>query len=94
MSKVPGELQDSSTAKSLAFHKEVRTRCITLEGDDFNPGGLLTGLSASNATTLLWHHSWVQTVTMLLCTAQPTATGICFSLLLPAPSGLPPLPRS
>ena len=38
-------LQDSSTAKTLAFHKEVRTRCITLEGDDFNPGGLLTGLS-------------------------------------------------
>jgi chromosome segregation ATPase len=36
-------LQDSSTAKALAFHKEVRTRCITLEGDDFNPGGLLTG---------------------------------------------------
>ena len=35
--------QDSSTAKALAFHKEVRTRCITLEGDDFNPGGLLTG---------------------------------------------------
>lgn len=35
--------QDSSTAKALAFHKEVRTRCITLEGDDVNPGGLLTG---------------------------------------------------
>lgn len=37
------QLQDSSTAKALAFHKDVRTRCITLEGDDFNPGGLLTG---------------------------------------------------
>ena len=37
--------QDSSTAKALAFHKEVRTRCITLQGDDFNPGGLLTGKS-------------------------------------------------
>ena len=36
-------LQDTSTAKALAFHKEVRTRCITLEGDDFNPGGTLTG---------------------------------------------------
>lgn len=36
-------LQDSATAKALAFHKEVRTRCVTLDGDDFNPGGLLTG---------------------------------------------------
>ena len=35
--------QDSGTAKALAFHKEVATRCITLDGDDFNPGGLLTG---------------------------------------------------
>ena len=36
-------VQDSGTAKALAFHKEVATRCITLDGDDFNPGGLLTG---------------------------------------------------
>lgn len=36
-------VQDTSTAKTLAFNKEVRTRCITLEGDDFNPGGTLTG---------------------------------------------------
>ena len=38
-------LQDSATAKSLAFNKEVRTRCVTLEGDDFNPSGTLTGVS-------------------------------------------------
>ena len=36
-------LQDSATAKTLAFNKEVRTRCVTLEGDDFNPSGILTG---------------------------------------------------
>ena len=36
-------MQDSASAKKLAFHKDVHTRCITLEGDDFNPGGLLTG---------------------------------------------------
>ena len=30
-------------AKSLAFSQEVRTRCITLQGDDFNPSGTLTG---------------------------------------------------
>ena len=39
-------LQDSATAKTLAFHKEVRTRCVTLEGDDFNPSGTLTGTSS------------------------------------------------
>ena len=50
-------MQESSTAKALAFHKEVRTRCITLEGDDFNPGGLLTGLPAFNSTPLLGHPS-------------------------------------
>ena len=36
-------LQDAAAAKTLAFHRDVRTRCITLEGDDFNPGGTLTG---------------------------------------------------
>lgn len=36
-------VQDASTAKALAFNKDVRTRCITLDGDDFNPGGTLTG---------------------------------------------------
>lgn len=35
--------QDAGTAKTLAFHKDVRTRCITLDGDDFNPAGTLTG---------------------------------------------------
>ncbi|KAL0051178.1 hypothetical protein WJX82_003135 [Trebouxia sp. C0006] len=45
--------KDSSTAKALAFHKEVRTRCITLEGDDFNPGGLLTGGSRNSTASIL-----------------------------------------
>ena len=36
-------LQDSNTAKALAFNKDVRSRCVTLEGDDFNPSGTLTG---------------------------------------------------
>jgi hypothetical protein len=45
-------LQDASTAKTLAFNKDVRTRCITLEGDDFNPGGTLTGGSPFIAPNL------------------------------------------
>jgi chromosome segregation ATPase len=35
--------QDTGTAKKLAFSREVNARCVTLEGDDFNPSGLLTG---------------------------------------------------
>lgn len=46
-------MQDSATAKKLAFAREVNTRCITLEGDDFNPGGTLTGGSRNNSGRLL-----------------------------------------
>ncbi|KAK9829006.1 hypothetical protein WJX72_003368 [[Myrmecia] bisecta] len=45
--------KDSATAKSLAFNKDVRTRCVTLEGDDFNPGGTLTGGSRNNSSSVL-----------------------------------------
>ncbi|BDA47769.1 Structural maintenance of chromosomes protein 2 [Coccomyxa sp. Obi] len=45
--------KDAATAKSLAFHKEVHTRCVTLEGDDFNPSGTLTGGSRSTGASLL-----------------------------------------
>ena len=37
------ECKDAVAAKALAFHRDVRTRCITLQGDDFNPSGTLTG---------------------------------------------------
>eukprot|EP00775_Hariotina_reticulata_P003904 gene3904-4158_t len=45
--------QDAGTAKKLAFAREVGQRCITLEGDDFNPGGLLTGGSRGAGGSLL-----------------------------------------
>ena len=46
--------QDTGSAKKLAFTKEVNTRCVTLDGDDFNPGGTLTGGSRNknNSGTL------------------------------------------
>ena len=34
---------DATSAKKLAFTKEVGIRSVTMEGDDFNPGGTLTG---------------------------------------------------
>lgn len=45
--------QDSATAKKLAFAREVNTRCITLDGDDFNPGGTLTGGSRNKGASVL-----------------------------------------
>ncbi|PSC74142.1 structural maintenance of chromosomes 2-1-like [Micractinium conductrix] len=45
--------KDSASAKKLAFAREVNTRCITLEGDDFNPGGTLTGGSRNRGASLL-----------------------------------------
>lgn len=32
-------VQDGGTAKRLAFSREVNMRCVSLEGDDFNPAG-------------------------------------------------------
>lgn len=45
--------QDAATAKQLAYSREVATRCITLDGDDFNPSGLLTGGSRNRGASLL-----------------------------------------
>ncbi len=49
--------QDAATARRLAFSREVSARCVTLDGDDFNPSGLLTGacLSMSSAPSLGQH---------------------------------------
>ena len=44
---------DSATAKKLAFHKDVASRCVTLDGDDFNPSGTLTGGSRSKTNSIL-----------------------------------------
>jgi structural maintenance of chromosome 2 len=45
--------QDSATAKKVAFSKDTAARSVTLEGDDFNPGGTLTGGSRKNASSAL-----------------------------------------
>lgn len=45
--------KDAGTAKKLAFSRDVNTRCITLDGDDFNPGGTLTGGSRNKGGSVL-----------------------------------------
>lgn len=44
---------DAGTAKKLAFAADVKTRCVTLDGDDFNPGGTLTGGSRNKTNSVL-----------------------------------------
>eukprot|EP00605_Chrysophyceae_sp_TOSAG23-4_P001293 GSChrysophyteH1.ASY1.ANO1.1407.1 assembled CDS len=43
----------SDVAKAVAFHPDVKNRTVTLEGDDFNPAGTLTGGSNSNLGVIL-----------------------------------------
>ena len=35
--------EDSETAKKVAFDPRVRMRCVTLDGDTYNPSGILKG---------------------------------------------------
>ena len=45
--------KDTSTARQVAFDKNVLTNCVTVEGDLLNPGGLLTGGSRGGGASVL-----------------------------------------
>lgn len=65
--------QDAATAKRLAFSREVASRCITLDGDDFNPSGTLTGGSRAKGGDVL-------TKVQALCEAEATLQKHCAAL--------------
>lgn len=44
---------DAATANLVTFHKEVRMRSVTLEGDVYDPSGTLSGGSKSNGGGVL-----------------------------------------
>ena len=44
---------DSDAAKKVTFHKNIRTKSVTLQGDVFDPSGTLTGGSAPPAPVLM-----------------------------------------
>ncbi|KXZ47638.1 hypothetical protein GPECTOR_34g797 [Gonium pectorale] len=62
--------QDSGTAKRLAFSREVNMRCVSLEGDDFNPAGTLTGGSRGARACLLARLEELRTASDTLAKAQ------------------------
>ena len=44
---------DKETASKVAFDKRVLSRCITLEGDVYDPSGTLTGGSSNSSSSVL-----------------------------------------
>ena len=61
---------DAETAKRVAFHPAVRTRCVTLEGDVYNPSGTLEGGSAPQSAKVLESVQAMQAVDAELARAQ------------------------
>lgn len=44
---------DAETAKLVTFNPAVRTRCVTLDGDIYDPSGTLSGGSSPNSSGIL-----------------------------------------
>ena len=49
----PACTQDATTAKAVAFHRDVMMKCVTHEGDMFDPSGTLTGGSRASGASVL-----------------------------------------
>lgn len=45
--------KDMETAEKIAFHKKIMKKCVTLEGDMFDPVGTLSGGAASKTESVL-----------------------------------------
>ncbi len=45
--------QDAATAKAVAFNRDVMMKCVTHEGDMFDPSGTLTGGSRATGASVL-----------------------------------------
>ena len=45
--------EDAQTAKMLAFHREVNSRCVTIEGDVYDPSGTMSGGAAPQSSGIL-----------------------------------------
>lgn len=45
--------KDMDTAKKVTFHKQIMKKCVTLDGDIYDPAGTLSGGAASKRGALL-----------------------------------------
>ena len=61
---------DIDVAKKVTFHKNIKTKSVTLEGDSFDPSGTLQGGSAPNVESVLLRLQDLMEVTAQLGTVQ------------------------
>jgi structural maintenance of chromosome 2 len=45
--------KDSKSAREVTFHKDIKTKCVTVDGDVFQPSGTLSGGSRSKSSSVL-----------------------------------------
>ncbi|KAK0164694.1 hypothetical protein PV328_003287 [Microctonus aethiopoides] len=45
--------KDSNVAKTIAFHEKIQKKCVTLEGDTYDPSGSLSGGAPSKSGSIL-----------------------------------------
>ncbi|GBG85995.1 hypothetical protein CBR_g40808 [Chara braunii] len=62
--------KDAETAKQVAFNKNIMRPCVTLEGDLYNPSGLLTGGTRSKGGSVLTKLHELSSIEMELETHQ------------------------
>lgn len=72
--------QDMETAKKIAFHKNIMKKCVTLEGDIFDPAGTLSGGAPSKTGSILLKLEVIQGIQNLLKQKQQSLTEIETSL--------------
>lgn len=56
-------------ARTVAFHKRIRCKCVTLEGDIVDPAGVLSGGAVKKETPILLHIRQIMEceVSLILC---------------------------
>eukprot|EP00329_Picozoa_sp_Boothbay-MS584-11_P002206 22131_6 len=68
--------KDSKTARDVTFHKQIRTKCVTIDGDVFQPTGTLSGGSRSKSASVLERLQAVGAAQKLLETHERALTRI------------------
>lgn len=61
---------DEQTAKAVTFHKDIRMRSVTLQGDVYNPSGTLEGGSAPSSSQVLLKAQQLKQITTQLAEAR------------------------
>jgi structural maintenance of chromosome 2 len=61
---------DAETAKLVTFNPAVRMRCVTIEGDIYDPSGTLSGGSSPNSSGILIQMQKLNEITRQLDTCK------------------------